>query len=473
LTLAEALKQATANNPLYLQTLNDAAPARWGVRNAYGNLLPSFSVSAGMDYTGAGQSNFGNGFVRQTSALVGSNYSAGLQWQLDGGRLTAPGQQRANQRATDEDIAAQQIGLKADITIQYLTSLETTAQVAVARQQVERNKNFLDLANARYRVGQGTLIDVRQAEVQKGQSDVQLLRNILAENEAKLELFRRMGVVPPVAVDRIALVDSFPVQAPDYQLDQLLTLAEKQNPALRALRARQDAATASVRSAKSEFLPSLFARAGWSGFTQQLTDRNLLINQSFLSAQGAAASCFSQDSIRTAVSLPSLGNCYTSSGLNATGTSLDPAVQRQILSGNNVFPFHFTGQPFSASLSISLPIFSGFSSRLRVAQAQAQQQDADQSVRARGLQVRTDVNARFLALESAYQAIAVQTASREAARDQLRLAQDRYRLGSGSSLEVSDAQNNVQRAEGDYVTSVYAYHRAIAALEAAVGRPLR
>ena len=76
-------------------------------------------------------------------------------------------------------------------------------------------------------------------------------------------------------------------------------------------------------------------------------------------------------------------------------------------------------------------------------------------------------------LQTAYQAIAVQAASREAARDQLRLAQDRYRLGAGTALEVSDAQNAVQQAEGDYVNAVYDYHKAIAALEAAVGRSLR
>jgi outer membrane protein len=83
------------------------------------------------------------------------------------------------------------------------------------------------------------------------------------------------------------------------------------------------------------------------------------------------------------------------------------------------------------------------------------------------------VQARHLGLQTAYQAIAVQQANRESARDQLRLAQDRYRLGAGTSLEVSDAQNAVQRAEGDYVTAVYDYHKAVAALEAAVGRPLR
>jgi outer membrane protein TolC len=140
---------------------------------------------------------------------------------------------------------------------------------------------------------------------------------------------------------------------------------------------------------------------------------------------------------------------------------------------NNVFPFDFTTQPFQASISISLPIFTGFGRSLQLSQAKAIQQDADENLRAGALQVRAQVNTRFLALQTAYRAIFVQEKSREAAREQLRLAQDRYRLGSGTSLELSDAQNAVQQAEGDYVNAVYAYHRALAALEAAVGQPLR
>ena len=105
--------------------------------------------------------------------------------------------------------------------------------------------------------------------------------------------------------------------------------------------------------------------------------------------------------------------------------------------------------------------------------ARAAQQDADESVRAQAHQVRASVHGRYLALETAYRTIGLQERGRAAAREQLRLAQDRYRVGIGTALEVTDAQTAVQRAEGDYVNSVYEYHRAIAALEAAVGRPLR
>jgi len=476
LSLDEALQQARNNNPQYRQRLNNAGTARWAVRNAYGQLLPSANVRGGMDYTGSGEANFGQGLTQQTSAILGSSWNAGLSWQLDGSRLVAPKQSKANQRATESEITNEETNLKFSVTQQYLTVLQATAQVAVARQQVERNQNFLDLANAKYRVGQGTLIEVRQAEVQKAQSDVALLRNLQAESEAKLELFRRVGVEPPVAIERIALSDSFPVSQPSYSLEQLQQQAEEQNPSLKALEDRRRAASVGVTSAKTAFLPSLSLQAGWGGFTQQQTDESLLLQQAFGGAVGSAQSCFTQDSIRVGAGLAALNPgtaCYTGAGLDPTGAQLTPQVRRQILNANSVFPFDFTKSPFGASLTISLPIFTGFGRSLRVQQAREQEQDAEETLRAQELQVRSDVHSRYLALETAYKAISVQAASRDAARDQLRLAQDRYRLGSGTALEVSDAQNSVQRAEGDYVNAIYDYHKSLAALEAAVGRPLR
>jgi len=473
LTLAEALQQARANNPLFLQQRNNAATARWALRNAWGGLLPQATVSGGLDYTGSGEANFGQGFVRPTSAIMGSSYSAGLQWNLDGRRLLAPSAERANLRATDQEIENQDLSLKFSVTTQYLTALQAGAQVEVARQQVERQQTFLDLANAKYRVGQGTLVEVRQAEVQKAQADVALLRAVQAENEAKLELFRLMGVVPPVPVDQVGLADSFPVAEPAFLLDDLVRLAEEQNPSLRALESRRRAASLGVKQAKSAFLPSLFVRAGWSGFTQQQTDDGLLLRQALGSAQGSAASCFTTDSIRAGAGLAPIGNCYAAAGLDPTGTQLLSAVRRSLLDANDKFPFDFSRQPFSASLTISVPLFTGFGRSLRLQQAREAEQDAEEGIRDQALRVRTEVHARFLALQTAFKAIGVQAQSREAARDQLRLAQDRYRLGSGTALEVADAQSTVTRAEGDYVNALYDYHKTLAALEAAVGRPLR
>ncbi|MBA2626822.1 MAG: TolC family protein, partial [Gemmatimonadales bacterium] len=247
--------------------------------------------------------------------------------------------------------------------------------------------------------------------------------------------------------------------------------AAEQNPDLRALRARESAAGAAVGAARSDFLPTLSMSAGWNGFTQQFTNSGLLVDRALSGAQSQYASCQDNNIIRASAGLDQR-DCLLTSGL-ADPNTLNSDIQQGILSSNNVFPFNFTRQPFSARLTVSLPIFTGFSRSLRLSQARAQQQDANESVRARALQTRTNVHARFLAIETAYRTIAVQQASRDAAREQLRLAQDRYRLGSGTALELSDAQNAIQRAEGDYVNAIYSYHIAIAALEAAVGRPLR
>src|SRR5882672_6982049 len=163
LTLDEALQIARANSPLYQQSLLNADPAKWGVRNAYGNLIPSIGVSGGMGYTGGGSTNIGGGVIVPTSPQLSSNYNLGLNYQLNGQTIFAPGQNKAAQRATAQEIVATETALVADVTTQYLTVKQSDAQVLVQTQQVDRNKVFLDLANAKMRVGQGTLLEVKQA----------------------------------------------------------------------------------------------------------------------------------------------------------------------------------------------------------------------------------------------------------------------------------------------------------------------
>jgi outer membrane protein len=253
-----------------------------------------------------------------------------------------------------------------------------------------------------------------------------------------------------------------------------MSMADEQNPSLRSLRARQSAANWGVRAARSEFLPTLQVTAGWSGFTQEFTNGDVLLNEELARSQALASDCSFNNEVRTALSLGGeVPDCNAQFGLTSDGSSLTDPKRGDITSANNVFPFNYTGQPFQANLRLTLPIFTGFGRSLRVSQAKEQELDADEAVRARRLEVRTNVHSRFLALQTAYQAIPVQAANRESARDQLRLAQDRYRLGAGTSLEVSDAQNAVQQAEADYVNAIYAYHRSVADLEAAVGRSLR
>ena len=278
LSLADAIAIARDQNPAYRQALNNRGPAAWGVRGAWSSwAVPTVTTGAGMTYTGPGSQTFLSSSFSQSVSTVSSFYDLNLSWQWSGTTFSQPWLAKAQQHAVDEDIAGAANALVTGVTQQYLTVLQARDQAEVARRMVARNEEFLKLAQARYGVGQATLIDVRQAQVARGQAEVALLRAETAVSVEKLRLFENMGVVPPTDIQTVQLTDTFAVQTPAWQLNDLLTMAEDQNPALRALRARERAAAWGVRAATSTYGPSVSLSAGWSGFTQQFTNVDPII----------------------------------------------------------------------------------------------------------------------------------------------------------------------------------------------------
>ena len=467
LSLADAITLARANNPLYRQAINDRAPAAWAARSAWSTMLvPSVSASGGIGYAGPGQQTFLTSNFSQSVSTLSSSYGFGLDWSLSGQTLTQPGLRKAQLSAADADVAGAETNLVTTVTQQYLTVLQARDNGEVARQQLQHDEEFQKLAQARYDVGRASLIDVRQAQVARGQAQVVLLRARTAVQVEKLRLFQQMGVTAPLDLAAVQLTDTFNVQTPTWQLSDLLTMAEQQNPALKALREREHAAAWGVRAATSSYGPSLSVSAGWSGFTQKLSDINPTIASARAGAAADSATCAYANSAW-------LNGGSGQPPLDCTLYSFSPAAEQAIRDRNAAYPFHFTPEPFQARLTVRIPLWGNFQQPLAVSQAKAQQQDLQESVRARGLQLQTEVIGAFLTLQTTYQAIAIQDTNRTAAREQLQLATERYRVGSGTFFELLDAQVAALRAETDYVNAVYDYHKALAALEAAVGRPLR
>jgi outer membrane protein TolC len=329
-------------------------------------------------------------------------------------------------------------------------------------------------------VGQASLIDVRQAEVAKARADVQLLRARQAATEARIELLVRLGLPAGPSVDQLQLSETFALTEPNFDAEALTAMALGENPTLRSLEAREEASRIGVRSARSEYLPSFSVSTGLSGFTQEFTNTDVLVQNALGGAIGSAQNCTFQNGILSRLTSPHpspnggiVPDCNAFAGLDATGTQLLPEVQQGILDRNSVFPFNFSRQPWSIRLGVSLPIWDGFSRSARISQARAQQDDASEQVRANRLAVAGQVQGRVAGVRTAWEAARIQELTRTAAREQLQLAQERYRIGNGTALEVADAQNAVTQAEVEYVTAVYDYHLAVVGLEAAVGRPLR
>jgi outer membrane protein len=470
MTLAEAIALARRNNPDYLAQQNDAGVADWAVREAYGALLPGASVSTSFGWQGAGTPRFGiftgDDFgIGETTSYYSSSYSLGLNYRLTGASLLAPRQEKANRRATEATIDAAGSALDRAVTTQYLTVLRAQDGVTLARAELERARENLKFAEARVQVGAAIALETKQAQVETGRAEVALLQ---AENAVQVELHRLMQQIGVPLERAVTLTSTFSVIQLPFTQQDLITMAAEQNPELRSARARADASASTVRMARSAYLPSLNVSAGWSGFTRQAANDDFLVQQAMDQVDSQVASCQLLNQISSGLLRPLPGT-----PADCSAFTLTPEQEARIRASNQVFPFDFTREPLGISLSLSLPIFQGFSRERQIEEAKAFRSDAEHRLRAEQLRIRTEVTTGYLATVTAQKSVALEEGNRQLADEQLAVARERYRVGVGTFLELREAETVKARADRAYLNAVYEFQLALSGLENAVGRPLR
>ena len=463
LTLDEAIALARQNNPLYLTTANERKSADAQVRAAYGALLPSSNAQFYSGYQQGGDIFVNGGSLAVGSDQLQSQYFLGLNYRLNAGTLVQPRAARANRVAADADITGAAETLRSGVTQQYITALRAEASANLQDTLVQVQRANLELAKARVAVGADNILAVRRAEVSLGQAEVAALTQHNTANVEKVRLFQQIGVQPPAEA---ILTTTFAVAKPSFSLDSVLDLARRVNPAVRALREREKAAGWNVRVAQSSYTPTLNLSTGWSGTSFQYTNGDFPVQQAIALNEGRFANCMAQDSIRTALNMSSLG-CQ-SKFAPLTSSQLD-AIRTQ----NNAFPFRFQRSPLQLSATLTIPIFDNFNREQRVEQAQVDRDNARLNVRSRELQMTADVTQGYLNLVTAARTVELQEVNAQRAREELTYAQERYRVGAATFLDVTTSSGSFVQAQVDRINAIYEYHRAYAALEAAVGRPLR
>jgi outer membrane protein len=467
LTIEQAVALARRNNPDYLATRNNARNAAAELRSAYGGLLPQVNASMTGQYQQGGQQIFSGVSLGNNTDVLQSQYSIGLTYRVNAATFIAPKVQRANSAAVDADIVGAGENLAATVRQSYLTALASKAQAELQDSLVANAETQLQLAKAKATVGSGTLLDVQRAEVALGQQQVARLQAQNQHNVDRLRLFQQMGITDaPDAMQRIQLTSAFNVGDPLPALNDILSLARRQNPGLVALRSRESVADLNVKREKTEYTPTLSISTGIGGYTYQYRDPNFLVNQAAAQTAAAKASCISTQEVRAAVGLSNtLAQCQS--------IAFTPADAQALRDRNAQFPFDFTHAPRSVSAQLSLPIFDGFGREQRLQEAQVQREDARYSVRSRELALNADVTAAYLSLQTAQQTVALQEQNAAKAKQELKFVQDQYAVGLSTFVDLTTSRAAYAQAEADRINAVYNYHKAFAALESAVGRPLR
>jgi outer membrane protein len=454
-TVSQAIELAERNNPLHLSTLDRRTVASWQRRSAYGAFLPNVAAAFGTQYREGLQQLIAGQRFGAASDQISSSYEIGVSAQYSAATLLSPRQQSANVRAAEAAVAGSAQRLRTAVTQQYLNVLQQRARAAMQDTLLASARAQLTLAKARSEAGAVTPLDVRRAEVAVGQQEVALVQ---AANQAEIEmlrLFQQMGMSRP---DSAALTSEFTMTETTLKLDQLLAQGRRVNPTLAEMQSREQAAQLAFRGAQSQYTPTLTLSTGLGGYTNQYTDQGFVLSQRTETKQNQCAASAGDDPAAVEA-------CR-----NITLTSVESA---QALAENKQFPFRFQRNPFSLGATVSIPVFNGFQREQRVQEAAAARNDARYNERAQELQLETDITSAYLNLVAARRTVALQEGTAAAAREAMRFAQERYRVGLNTFVDVAQARADRERAENDRIASIYDYHRAFAALEGAVGVALR
>jgi outer membrane protein TolC len=126
----------------------------------------------------------------------------------------------------------------------------------------------------------------------------------------------------------------------------------------------------------------------------------------------------------------------------------------------------------SVTFSLSFPLWNNGRREIEVSRARVNR-DVSRAIRQDlERQVRRDVTAAYDAYDASRAAVELAQVGVNVARENYRMQEMRYRAGASTSLDLLDAQVNVAQAEADLVEARYVTRRALAGLEAVLGRRL-
>lgn len=137
--------------------------------------------------------------------------------------------------------------------------------------------------------------------------------------------------------------------------------------------------------------------------------------------------------------------------------------------------YAFGGQEFpldngwSLGANISVPVFNGLLTKNQIAEAKANFEVAKSDIEILKQNIYLQVQQAYINLTEAEKRIPVADLIVKQAKENLTLANGRYRVGVGNSVEVQDAETNYNNAQLSLVQAVYDYNISRSNIEKAMG----
>jgi outer membrane protein len=129
-------------------------------------------------------------------------------------------------------------------------------------------------------------------------------------------------------------------------------------------------------------------------------------------------------------------------------------------------------QSRAVTLGLNWPIFNRFQREQGIVSSQVAAEVADANAAEARRQVLASLTAALASLDAARLRIGISLTSVQAGQEDLRVQQERYRLGVATIVDILTSQEALSQAEVDGVTARFDYVRARAQISALIGRTL-
>ncbi len=260
-TLPELIDIAEREHPETRVAWETARNAALGAGIASSTYLPRVTAHVIGGYQGSTGDSSSFGFTTRDSANVGGTVSAlSFEWLLfdfGGRRNIVDAAQRISDSSTIAFTGAHQ-------RVIYAVSLAYYAYAAAIQRRKANEDSLVNAkeielaANARYKAGEGTVLETSQTRQLAAQSQLALVQAQGSEEDTYAALLTAMGVSPLEKI-RIARIEPHPLSHEDLvPVDQIVQSAlERRSDVLAAYSATQ-ASDSSIKAAEAQNRPKIF-----------------------------------------------------------------------------------------------------------------------------------------------------------------------------------------------------------------------
>ena len=433
LSLQEAVSIALKNNISVKQSENQVLLNDIQLRQSKNNQLPNANGSINESFNfGRSLDPFTNTYIEKNinynSLSVNANVTIFNGFLLKNTIL----QNDILLKATQLDLQAMKENISLQVVLAYLNVLNaqdilviSQSQTQITNLQIQRTEKLVQAGS----VPQSNLLDLK---AQLATEETTVINNQSTLDLAKLSLLQLLNDrnITDVSVERISL--PVPAVNTPYEASpaKLFEIAEKNQPVIQAADLRIQGAMKGIEIARAGFLPTISAGAnlGANQSNAQKTYR-----QDGTSSSNLGTVSFNGQDIPLIVSQPK----YVEDGTVAYFQQLKNTA-------NYGFGFNAT-----------IPIFSRFLNKNRVAQAKIQKNNADLSAQLARQNLRQNIEQAYTNMNNAAKRFDALTVQVTALEESFRAAESKFGAGAIDFVNYSLQKTNLDKARGNQVQAKY------------------